>query len=129
MLFNIYNSIQYLSFVCTQWSCYKYCYLTVIILFNTIHSFAHSQLVLSIALLYQYSNLGAQLKSFKYCYLTPIILFSITHLFAQLNGCKYCYVSLTIQLVIFKKFYLFFFFLHTVQLSNSSIWPRCYHSR
>ena len=34
---NTYNSIQYLSFVCTQWSCYNYCYLTLIILLNTIH--------------------------------------------------------------------------------------------
>ena len=48
---------------------------------NTIHSFVHSQMVPSIAILYQYFNLGAQFKTFKYCYLTQKILFNITHLF------------------------------------------------
>ena len=42
-----------------------------------------NQLVPSIAMLYQYFNLGIQLKSFKYCYLTLIILFNITHSFAH----------------------------------------------
>ena len=38
------------------------------------HSSAHSQIVLSIAMFDQLSNLGTQLKSFKFCYLTLIIL-------------------------------------------------------
>ena len=33
--------------------CFKYCYSTLIILFNTIHSFAHNQIVPSIVILYQ----------------------------------------------------------------------------
>ena len=55
--------------------------------FNTnyfaVHSFAHSQMIPSIAMLYQYFNSGTQLKSFKYCYLPLIILFNITHLFTH----------------------------------------------
>ena len=52
--------IQYLLMVCREGNDYKYCYLTLIIIFNTIHLFA--------------------LKSngFKYCYVIPIILFSQT---------------------------------------------------
>ena len=37
------NLIKYQSFVCTLWSGYKHCYITLIILFNTIHSFAQSE--------------------------------------------------------------------------------------
>ena len=42
-----------------------------VLLFNTNYStqdysFAHSQMVQSIAMSYQYFNLGTQLKSFKY---------------------------------------------------------------
>ena len=62
---------------------------TVIIPLNTIHSFAHSQMVLIIAMLKQYFNLDTQLKGFQNCNLTLIILFNITHLFAQLNGSKF----------------------------------------
>ena len=42
--------ILYQSFVCWQWIGLKYCYLILIILFNIIHSFAHSQMVPSIAM-------------------------------------------------------------------------------
>ena len=43
-----------------------------------------SQMVPSIAMLYQYSNLSTQLKSFKSGYLTLFnILFNITHLFSH----------------------------------------------
>ena len=45
--------IQYQSFVSKQWSGNKYCYSTLINLFNIIHSFVHSQMVSSIATLYQ----------------------------------------------------------------------------
>ena len=41
---------HYQSFVCTHWSGLGYCYLTLIILFNTIHLFAHSQIVPSIVM-------------------------------------------------------------------------------
>ena len=44
----------------TDWSTYKYCYLTQIIVFNTIHSFAPSQMFSSIV------------------FLTPIIQFKLT---------------------------------------------------
>ena len=37
--------------------------LTLVILFNIIHSFAHSQMVPSIAMLYQSFNLSPQLKN------------------------------------------------------------------
>ena len=49
-LFNTNTSIQYKSFVCTQWVGFKTCYLTQIILFNTNHFFANSQIVPSIAM-------------------------------------------------------------------------------
>ena len=49
-LSNINNSIQYISFVCLQWKDFKYFYLTLIILFNTIHLFAYSEEVSSIAI-------------------------------------------------------------------------------
>ena len=45
--------LLYQSFVCTQYSDYKYCYLTLTILVNTIYSFAHCQMVPSNAMLYQ----------------------------------------------------------------------------
>ena len=38
-----------------------YIYLTLI-LFNTIHSFAHVQMIPSINMIYKYFNLGTQLK-------------------------------------------------------------------
>ena len=44
------NSIQYYSFVCTQRSGYKYCYLTLIILFNITHLFAYSKMIPSITM-------------------------------------------------------------------------------
>ena len=78
--------------------------MTLIILLNTIHSFAHSQVVPSIAILYQYFNLGT-VKEFQ------VLLFntnnSIQHhsfICTQLKGSKYCYVSLTIQLSIYHLF-------------------------
>ena len=39
-----------IAIVSTQLIGFNYCYLTIIILFNTIHSFAHSQMVPSIAM-------------------------------------------------------------------------------
>ena len=65
---NTTNLIQYYSFAYRQWSSYKYCYSTLIILLNIIYSFAYSQMVPSIALLKQYFNLDTQAKSFKCCY-------------------------------------------------------------
>ena len=58
LVFNTRSSIWYQSFVCTQWSGYKHCYLTLIIIFNTIHSFSQRQIVPNIVMLYQYFNLG-----------------------------------------------------------------------
>ena len=59
---------------------------------------------LSIAMLYQYFNLGTQLKSFNNYNLTIIILFNISYSFKQLNGSTYCYVSQTIQFSISHLF-------------------------
>ena len=39
-----------------------------------------------------------QLNGFEYFYQIRIITFTINHFFTLLNGCKYCYVSLTNQL-------------------------------
>ena len=61
-------------------------------------------MVPSIAMLYQYFNLGTQLKSFKYYLSTLIILFNITHLLAptiQLNISDWFENSLNV-----KQFYL-----------------------
>ena len=48
LLCNTFNSIQYCSFVHRQWSGYKHCYVTVIILFNIDHLYADSEVVTSI---------------------------------------------------------------------------------
>ena len=56
-------SIKNKSIVSTQWSGFEHCYLTLIISLYTLHSFVQSQMVPSIAMLYQYFNLSTQLKS------------------------------------------------------------------
>ena len=71
----IYLSIQYQSFICRQRSYYKYCYLTQIILFNTILSFTHSQIVPSIAI---YSNNS----------ISNNVWFNVSHLFANSLSCS-----------------------------------------
>ena len=45
-----------------------------------------------------------QLNGFKYCYLSLIIPLNIIHLFTQLNGSQYAYVSLRNQLNISHQF-------------------------
>ena len=67
---------------CTQLKYTKYCYSTLIILFNTIYSFVHYQMVPSIAMLYQF-NFCTQLKYTKYCYSTLIILFNTIYSFVH----------------------------------------------
>ena len=42
--FNINNSIQYYSFVCTQLNSPKFCYVSLTIQFNISHLFAHSSI-------------------------------------------------------------------------------------
>ena len=42
LLSNTNNLIEYQSFVCTQLNSFKYCYVTLIILFNINHLLAHS---------------------------------------------------------------------------------------
>ena len=64
---------------CTHLNGFKYFYLTRIILFTINHLFLDSQMVSSIAILYQYFNLGSQWKSFKYCYLTLFIAMYYNH--------------------------------------------------
>ena len=63
--------------ICTQLIGFKYCNVIPII------QFKHT------------------IKEFMYCYLIQITLFNITHSCARLNGFKYSYVSLTIQLLSF----------------------------
>ena len=46
-LFNTNNYIQHYSFVCTQLNGFKYCSLILLVLFNIIHSIAHSLMVSS----------------------------------------------------------------------------------
>ena len=82
--------------------------LTLIILFNINHLFAHSYIVSSITNINNsiryLSFVGTQLNVFMYSYLTLIILFDINHLFAQsLNSFKYSYFTLGI---LFKYSYL-----------------------
>ena len=43
--FNINNSIQYYSFVCTQLISPKYCYVSLTIQFNFNHLFTHSKMI------------------------------------------------------------------------------------
>ena len=62
------------SIFCTQLNCFKYFY--VIPIFQIRHT----------------------VKEFQVLLFKLIDLFNITHSFAQLNGSKYCYVLLTIQL-------------------------------
>ena len=96
------------------------CYLLLIILFNTIHSFAQSNG-------FKYSFICTQLYVSKYFYVLPIILFLLNgfkycnltriiqhylFVFTQLNGFKYSYVALVIKFNIshlfaqVKQFYL-----------------------
>ena len=71
-------------------------------------------MVTSIAMYYQLFNLGTQVKSFKFCFNTNNSIQHYLFVCAQLNGSKFCYVSLTIQLdspfffstqLIVKEFY------------------------
>ena len=66
---------------------FKYCYLTFI-LFDTIHSFAHCQVVPSICKINNFLHAG---KRFQVSYTDSFIC-------KQLNDFKYCFVTLTIQL-------------------------------
>ena len=54
LLFNTNISIQYESYVYTQWSDYEYCYSTQIFLFNISHLFTHSEVITSIAIQHKY---------------------------------------------------------------------------
>ena len=118
MLIILFNS----NLVCRQWSGHRFYSLTLIILLQH-YSFNYTQsngskycLVISII------QSRYTVKGFKFCYLTLIILLNNTHLFAQLNYSKYCYVSLIIELNISHLFTqlndLRIIFL-TIQLSTS----------
>ena len=76
-------TIQHYSLICTQWSCYEYYYLiqfivlhTVkwlrVLLFNTIHWFAHSEMVTSITIQH-YSLICTQWRGYEYYYSTLFI--------------------------------------------------------
>ena len=76
-------TIQHYSLICTQWSGYEYYYLTLFIdlhkvkllrllLFNTIHWFAHSEVVTTIAI-HHYSLSSTQWSGYEYYYLTLFI--------------------------------------------------------
>ena len=70
-----------IAIVYTQLNGFKYCYLTLIILFNIDHLFAYSEVAKNNAIQH-YSHICTQSKGFKYCYSTVTILFNITHSFA-----------------------------------------------
>ena len=82
---NTNNSILYQSFVCTQWSGYKYCYLTLFILFNTIHLYTVKWFQVFLCI----TNNSIKHKSLVYTqlndqrFLFQTIQFTISHLFAQ----------------------------------------------
>ena len=71
---------------------------------NIIHSFAHRQMVPSIAVLYQDFNLGILVKSFKYYQSTHNSIQHHSFVCTQLNYFNYCYISLTIELNISHLF-------------------------
>ena len=70
-----------ITIVCTQLNGFKYFYLTLIILFNINHLFAHTDVVSSIA--NTNSFICTQFSHFECYYLVQIILYDTIHSFAH----------------------------------------------